>query len=107
MCRLWGSVANPGTVTFMEHGGSSSIGRASGCDPGDEEFKPPLSPEDLHWLAGLLEGEGSFLKPLPSEQLRPIVQVHMTDKDVMDHLARLLGTTVYQVKPNVTTKQHW
>ena len=76
----------------MTHGGSSSIGRALGCDPGDEEFEPPLSPQSLYWLAGLLEGEGSFLKPPLSKPTRVILSVEMTDRDVLDHVADLLGS---------------
>jgi hypothetical protein len=56
-----------------------------------------VSPEDLHWLAGLLEGEGSFLKPSPSRPASPRVQVVMTDRDVLEHVAALVGVSVYAV----------
>ena len=89
----------------MTHGGSSSIGRAPGCDPEDEEFEPPLSPESLHWLAGLLEGEGSFLKPPPSKPTRIILSIEMTDRDVLERAARLLGVSVYDVPPTERTRK--
>ena len=81
----------------MTHGGSSSIGRALGRDPGDEEFEPPLSPQSLYWLAGLLEGEGSFLKPPPSKPTRVILSVEMTDRDLLERVAAMLAVSVYVV----------
>jgi hypothetical protein len=39
------------------------------------------------WLAGLLEGEGSFQKPIPSKQNLPCVQLYMTDQDVVEYAA--------------------
>jgi len=46
---------------------------------------------ELYWLAGLLEGEGSFVKGPPSNPRCPIVQLQMTDKDVIEHAARLFA----------------
>jgi hypothetical protein len=46
---------------------------------------------DYHWLAGLLEGEGSFLKPPPSSPGSPQVSVQMTDLDVILRVEGLLG----------------
>jgi hypothetical protein len=46
----------------------------------------------LCWLAGLLEAEGSFLKPVPSSPRLPIVRCTMTDRDVMDRVAERFGT---------------
>lgn len=46
---------------------------------------------DRAWLAGLLEGEGSFMKGPPSSPNQPIVSCHMTDKDVIDKVALLMG----------------
>lgn len=52
--------------------------------------------EDLerYWLAGLLEGEGTFLKGPPSDPRCAIVRVAMTDQDVIEHSARLLARGV-------------
>ncbi len=42
-----------------------------------------VDPLELHWLAGLLEGEGSFMVGPPSDPRRPAIAVQMTDEDVM------------------------
>ena len=52
---------------------------------------PDIPPADLYWLAGLLEGEGSFLKPPPSSPASPRVAVEMTDRDVVERVGRVLG----------------
>lgn len=49
---------------------------------------------DLAWLAGLLEGEGSFLKGSPSKPNRPRVSLQMTDADVVNRAAALMGAGV-------------
>lgn len=48
---------------------------------------------DLAWLAGLLEGEGSFLKGPPSEPGTPRITVSMTDRDVVARVASLFGVS--------------
>ncbi len=53
---------------------------------------------DLHWLAGLLEGEGSFLAGPPSRPTHPIVAVEMTDEDIVARIAQLWGCS-YQLWP--------
>src|SRR4051812_19042345 len=78
----------------MNHGDGSSSGRTPGCDPGDGEFNPPLSPQDLYWIAGLLEGGGSFLPPAPSPPPIPLITIEMTDRDVRERFARLVGVWV-------------
>lgn len=50
-----------------------------------------LSKKDKYWLAGLLEGEGTFMEGPPSDPRAPVVQVSMTDEDVMERVATLLG----------------
>lgn len=51
---------------------------------------------ELYWLAGLLEGEGSFLAGPPSSPNCPRIQLPMTDKDVVEHAARLLDRPVWR-----------
>jgi len=46
---------------------------------------------DLHWLAGLLEGEGSFMKPAPSAPNQIIISLQMTDEDIVARVASLAG----------------
>src|SRR6266542_691602 len=54
---------------------------------------------ELHWLAGLLEGEGSFMAGPPSNPRMPVISVHMTDEDVMARLGRIFARKVYMVMP--------
>ena len=46
--------------------------------------------EELTWLAGLLEGEGSFMRGPPSEPNRVRISVDMTDEDVIRKVAVLM-----------------
>lgn len=69
---------------------------------------PEISHADLCWLAGLLEGEGSFLVSTryrhrkttgETVQVRlPCVTVTMTDRDVIDRAAALMGVSTYDCK---------
>jgi hypothetical protein len=52
---------------------------------------------DFAWLAGLLEAEGTFLEPTPSEPGMPIVACQMTDADIVQRVAYAFGTTVATV----------
>jgi len=61
--------------------------KLGGCSPGAHSLT-------LLWLAGLLEAEGTFLKPPPSEPNLPIVTCRMTDRDVIQRVAQLFGTEV-------------
>ena len=47
---------------------------------------------ELAWLAGLLEGEGCF--SYRRDRDIPTVEVKMTDLDVINRVARLMGRTV-------------
>jgi len=65
----------------------------------------PTSAEvDLYWLAGLMEGEGSFLAASPSAPRSPALQVTMVDRDVVERVGSLLGTAVMVVPPR---RKHW
>jgi hypothetical protein len=59
---------------------------------------------DLHWLAGLLEGEGSFFPGPPSSPHLPVAQISMADQDVMARVGRLFGRQIVTVVPR---QQHW
>ena len=52
----------------------------------------------LGWLAGLLEGEGSFMKGPPSKSHLPRVTIQMTDLDVMLKIGTLFGVKPSTVK---------
>jgi hypothetical protein len=45
----------------------------------------------LCWLAGLLEGEGSFTKGNPSYPNKPIISIQMADEDTIAKVATILG----------------
>ncbi len=62
-----------------------------------------IDPSDFHWLIGLLEGEGTFLTGPPSNPGLPIVRVSMTDRDVVQRVARLLDRAVVALRPR---RQH-
>src|SRR3954470_10928174 len=49
------------------------------------------------WLAGLLEAEGTFLRPPPSSPRSPQVVCRMTDRDVFERVADRFGTSVFSV----------
>lgn len=53
-----------------------------------------LPVDELHWLAGLLEGEGSFMAGPPSSPGLPVLAVNMTDHDVMARLGRIFNRKV-------------
>lgn len=52
---------------------------------------------ELAWLAGLLEGEGCF--SVRKDRDTPTVEVKMTDLDVINRVAMLMGRTVTPVPP--------
>lgn len=55
-----------------------------------------LSPLDLGWLAGLLEGEGSFTW---RSGRTPKVGITMTDLDVLERVQHLLGGHIWEATP--------
>lgn len=55
-----------------------------------------MNTNDLAWLAGLLEGEGSFCCGVPSKPNQPFIAVQMTDEDVIHRVAKLFGTSLYR-----------
>lgn len=61
---------------------------------------PPISEADLAWLAGLLEGEGTFFMQKGHKNgvcyQYPIIVVSMTDEDVIDRVAYLFGTSSHK-----------
>ena len=48
----------------------------------------------LAWLAGLLEAEGSFLRPPPSSPNCPIIACRTTDRDIVERVAKAFGVRV-------------
>lgn len=64
-----------------------------------------LTGNQLHWLAGLLEAEGSFVTGSPTEPRTPKLVISMTDQDVIQAVANLLGATVIQCKRGTHLKK--
>lgn len=58
---------------------------------------------DIAWLAGLLEGEGCF--SIVGRSV--VIELQMTDKDVVEHAAQLLNTPVYVNKKKPNRKMVW
>lgn len=52
----------------------------------------------LAWLAGLLEAEGTFLKPSPSQPRLPAIACQMKDRDVIERVGSLFGTAVATIR---------
>ena len=70
---------------------------------------PTISPRDLAWLAGFLEGEGCFSSQRYYQNRTcwydlPSIQVNMTDRDVVARAGRLLGGRQVSVRVNCKTK---
>ena len=64
-----------------------------------------LSIHDVIWLAGLLEGEGTFVL---QSRTAPYIKVSMTDKDVIERVATMWNTTVRKATwgPKATKQQY-
>jgi hypothetical protein len=54
---------------------------------------------DLAWIAGLLEGEGSFIANRVTRCPYPVIKVEMCEREVIERAARLLDTRVWVVAP--------
>ena len=67
-----------------------------------------IANKDLHWLAGLLEGEGCFLlattKACGYTYYHPRIDLSMTDEDIVKRAAKLLGSSYRPVKFRVRLK---
>jgi len=67
-----------------------------------------LPTAELHWLAGLLEGEGTFMVGPPSSPGLPVIAVNMTDHDVIARLGRIFERKVQVVRPrNARWQTSW
>ncbi len=53
-----------------------------------------LVSNEFYWLAGLLEGEAAFVSGSPSSPNIPKIVVHMTDRDIVERVAKIFGTKV-------------
>jgi len=63
-----------------------------------------MTENELHWLAGFLEGEGCFSWVRPSQSNRrkhgaPMITATSTDEDIIRRVASMLCTTVLRQEP--------
>lgn len=59
-----------------------------------------MNRDDIIWLAGLLEGEGSFIFGGKTNRHKVRICLAMTDKDVVEKVALLFGTKCTEEKRN-------
>jgi hypothetical protein len=64
-----------------------------------------MSEQDFFWLVGLLEGEGCFLAPPPSDPKSARIRLKMCDRDVVQRAADLTGG--YRIATIVSTNPKW
>ena len=96
---------------FLKH-----MNKDDSFDPKTDEnlFKDlKVNEINIAWLAGLLEGEGSFQLDNRSAKryqkstvlLSPILKISMTDKDVIKKVANMLGKKHFQAKKKLQVKK--
>ena len=70
-----------------------------------------LTTTQLHWLAGILEGEGSFQLARTARKrgkiLIPRIELGMTDKDIVQQAAALMRVKVHRVERNPPRKSYF
>ena len=66
-----------------------------------------IDEKTLHWLAGYLEGEGSFMKGSPSTPNQPIIMVSSTDEDVIRKVAGIFGRSYHKASEQRSVGHGW
>jgi hypothetical protein len=67
-----------------------------------------LNDKTLYWLAGYLEGEGSFIRGTPSNPNQPAIAVTSTDEDVIRKVANIFGVSYWRATGKKRLlKTHW
>jgi hypothetical protein len=88
------------TIREISQGKTWTHIKLSETEPALPKVDPlPVDYNSIYWLAGLLEGEGSFLAPMPSSPNAPIISVSMTDEDIIARVAAFFGTKYHRVNP--------
>lgn len=69
-----------------------------------------ITPIQIAWLAGILEGEGSFSCQCPNKRTRPHarllrVQIQMTDRDIIERACELMEATSIYERPRPAPRQ--
>ena len=73
--------------------------RAAFCLGEAMKEMPHLTEIEIAWLAGLLEGEGSFHFTMVGKCPNNRIQLSMTDKDIMERVAKMFFTTFSTLPP--------
>jgi hypothetical protein len=68
---------------------------------------PEAGSRTFGWIIGILEGEGSFVAPPPSEPNVPRIQVQMRDEDVVARVAGLWGVRYTHHHPKYFQEHGW
>lgn len=63
-----------------------------------------MTPNKIAWLAGLLEGEGSFVPGPPSSPNQPRIAIEMKDRDIIERVAAYFATSYIRARP---AKGNW
>lgn len=66
-----------------------------------------MSDREFFWLAGLLEGEGSFLPGPPSATNSVRIALTMTDADVVERVAALWSVSYHEVRRDRCRLMGW
>lgn len=70
-----------------------------------------VTPADLAWAAGIIEGEGTIHVRNRGTHQTVVLGVTMSDLDVLEHLRGVLGVGTivgpYQQRPGVKPLWHW
>lgn len=61
-----------------------------------------IDPHTLPWLAGLFEGEASFMRGTPSCPTKPLITITMTDEDVIARVANIFNHSYTPYNPHKT-----
>jgi hypothetical protein len=67
-----------------------------------------MTNEELYWLAGWLEGEGTFyFSATRGNSPKLAIQAFSVDRDVIDKAASIAGGKVYYIKPRLHVQGGW
>jgi hypothetical protein len=72
----------------------------------NEEIKLSLTETEVAWLAGLLEGEGCFYFNPRKKNPDTKIQLSMTDKDIVERVAKMFSTTIATLLPDPRDIHH-
>ena len=61
---------------------------------------------EKYWLAGLLEGEGSFVKGSPSNPSQSAISLQMTDEDIISKVSNIFGVKYHKCKKQKSHHKH-